>query len=180
MGIMFYSSFHGIMGDGRDIRKGVCGIRGYGLMMGDDGNGNGDKWRWELGEDGEFKVKELTRLVEERISHVENGGHEIIWNKLVAKKIHVFVWWALKGVNVPTVLSRVWEMVIRTSSYFIWKEQNARVFGKKASSTNKIIQDVQLKSFEWIVKRSNKYKEIDWQQWLWEPYKIRLKAADVR
>ena len=64
--------------------------------------------------------------------------------------------------------------VIWTSGYTIWKERNARVFGKKVTSTNRIVQDIQLKSFEWIVRRSNKYKALDWQQWLREPLKIRL------
>ncbi|GJX47851.1 hypothetical protein Tco_0273041 [Tanacetum coccineum] len=78
MGIEFYSSFRGILSDGRDIRRGACWIRGYGSMMSGDGNENGDKWRWELDEDGEFTIKELTRLVEDKILHVENGGHETI------------------------------------------------------------------------------------------------------
>lgn len=91
-----------------------------------------------------------------------------VWEK-------IFDWWKVSvnafsiddffssngGVNVPNFLSRVWQAVIWTSSYFIWKERNAGVFGKKPSITNKIVQDIQLKSFEWIVRISNKYKEID-------------------
>ncbi|GJX96018.1 ribonuclease H-like domain-containing protein [Tanacetum coccineum] len=56
-----------------------------------------DKWRWELVEDGEFKVKALTRLVEEKILQVENRDQETIWNKLVPKKVNIFIWRALKG-----------------------------------------------------------------------------------
>ena len=73
------------------------------------------------------------------------------------------------NVNVPTSLSYIWQAVIWTSGYYIWKERNARVFGNKVSSVNKIFQDIQLKSFEWIVRRSKKYKAIDWQQWLRDP-----------
>ena len=79
-----------------------------------------------------------------------------------------------RNVNVPINFSRVWQAVIWTSGYFIWKERNARVFGKKTTSTNKIVQDIQLKSYEWIIRRSNKYKETDWQQWLFDPIKCRL------
>ncbi|GJV18591.1 reverse transcriptase domain, reverse transcriptase zinc-binding domain protein [Tanacetum coccineum] len=56
-----------------------------------------DNWRWLLGEDGEFTVKELARLVEEKTLHVENGGHETFWNRLVPKKVNIFAWRAIKG-----------------------------------------------------------------------------------
>ncbi|GJY27531.1 reverse transcriptase domain, reverse transcriptase zinc-binding domain protein, partial [Tanacetum coccineum] len=49
------------------------------------------QWRWRLGEDGEFMVKELTRLIEEKTLHVESGGHETLWNNLVPKKVNIFV-----------------------------------------------------------------------------------------
>ncbi|GKE07191.1 RNA-directed DNA polymerase, eukaryota, reverse transcriptase zinc-binding domain protein [Tanacetum coccineum] len=41
------------------------------------------RWRWRLGDDGEFTVKVLARLIEE--------------NNLVPKKVNIFVWRALKG-----------------------------------------------------------------------------------
>ncbi|GJT91240.1 hypothetical protein Tco_1080085 [Tanacetum coccineum] len=50
-----------------------------------------DKWRWILGEDGKFTIKELARLVEEKILRVESGGQETLWNKLVPKKVNIFV-----------------------------------------------------------------------------------------
>ncbi|GJY70994.1 RNA-directed DNA polymerase, eukaryota, reverse transcriptase zinc-binding domain protein [Tanacetum coccineum] len=195
-----------------------------------------DRWKWLLSKDGEFTVKELSRLIEEKILVSDNGGREMIWNKLVPKKVNIFVWRALRGrlpvcveldrrgvdldsvlcpscnnimetcshslitcdlamgvwdkifswwkavcvnafsldeffslngnVNVPTYFSRVWQAVIWSTGYFIWKERNACVFGNKISSTNKIVQDIQLRSYEWIVRRSNKYKDIDWQRWL--------------
>ncbi|GJY96661.1 reverse transcriptase domain, reverse transcriptase zinc-binding domain protein [Tanacetum coccineum] len=176
-----------------------------------------DKWRWTLGEDRKFTVKDLSRLVEEKIIHADSGGQETLWNKLVPKKVNIFVWRALKGrlpvrveldrigidldsvlcpscnnkvetcahclttcglamsvwekifnwwkvrdvnvfsideffasngnVNVPTFLSRVWQVVV-WSRYFISKARNVRVFGQKVSSTNKIVQDIQLKSYE--------------------------------
>ncbi|GKF86784.1 hypothetical protein Tco_0254611, partial [Tanacetum coccineum] len=40
-----------------------------------------DRWRWELHESGEFTVKELTKMVEEKILEVNNGGGAMIWNK---------------------------------------------------------------------------------------------------
>ncbi|GJV12668.1 reverse transcriptase domain, reverse transcriptase zinc-binding domain protein [Tanacetum coccineum] len=250
MGIEFSSSCVGELGDGRDIRN----IRGRVSRELDElvrvvqnvtiHSNYKDRWRWSLGEDGEFTVKELARLVEEKILHRDGGGQETLWNNLVPKKVNIFVWRALKGrlpvrveldrrgidldsvlcpscndvvetcahclvtcdlarniwervfswwkvgcanafsideffssnggVNMPSYLSRVGQVVIWSTGYFIWKERNARVFGNKVSSTNKIVQDIQLKSFEWIVRRSIKYKGIDWQQWLMEPLKVRL------
>nr|GEZ69574.1 putative ribonuclease H protein At1g65750 family [Tanacetum cinerariifolium] len=35
------------------------------------------------------------------------------------------------NINVPTFLSCVWQAVIWSTGYFIWKERNARVFGNK-------------------------------------------------
>ncbi|GJV29789.1 RNA-directed DNA polymerase, eukaryota, reverse transcriptase zinc-binding domain protein [Tanacetum coccineum] len=56
-----------------------------------------DKWRWTLSEDGEFAVKELTKLIEEKVLRMESGGRETLWNTLVPKKVNVFVWRALRG-----------------------------------------------------------------------------------
>ena len=63
-----------------------------------------------------------------------------------------------------------------TSGYYIWKERNDRVFKGKVSSTNKIVQDIQLKSYEWIVRRSTKKIDLEWQQWLFDPGKCRVKS----
>ncbi|GJX49792.1 RNA-directed DNA polymerase, eukaryota, reverse transcriptase zinc-binding domain protein [Tanacetum coccineum] len=212
-----------------------------GVRLGIDG--------WKLSEDGDFKVKELSRLIEDKILQVENDAQETLWNKLVPKKVNVFVWRALKGrlpvrveldrrgidldsvlcaccndsvescthclvtcdlamsvwikifnwwkmgtisvftidelfsrngdINIPASLASVWQAVIWTSGYFIWKERNNRVFCKKVSSANNIVQDIQLKSFEWIVRRSKKYKGIDWQQWLWDPRNIRFSGSAI-
>ncbi|GJW47185.1 hypothetical protein Tco_0078831 [Tanacetum coccineum] len=81
---------------------------------------------------------------------------------------------SLGNVNVPVAFARVWQAVVWTTRYFIWRERNARVFGNKVTSRNKIVQDIQLKSFECIVRRSNKLKEIDWQQWIYDPLRCRL------
>ncbi|GKA96589.1 hypothetical protein Tco_0818684 [Tanacetum coccineum] len=74
-----------------------------------------------------------------------------------------------RNASIPSHSSRLWQAVLWTSGYFIWKERNARVFKGKASSLNKIVQDIQLKSFEWIVRRSGKKSEMNWQHWLFDP-----------
>ncbi|GJX98461.1 RNA-directed DNA polymerase, eukaryota, reverse transcriptase zinc-binding domain protein [Tanacetum coccineum] len=236
LGVEFTSLFVGMVRDGRDIRKKEISVVERGEWV-----DNRDRWKWSLSEDGEFTVKELSRLIEEKILVSDNGGQEMVWNKLVPKKVNIFVWRALRGrlpvrveldrrgvdldsvlcpscnnivetcshslitcdlamgvwdkifswwkavcvnafsldeffssngnVNVPTYFSRVCQAVIWSIGYFIWKERNTYVFGNKISTTNKIVQDIQLRSYEWIVRRSNKYKDIDWQRWLRDPTK---------
>ncbi|GJZ76660.1 reverse transcriptase domain, reverse transcriptase zinc-binding domain protein [Tanacetum coccineum] len=56
-----------------------------------------DQWRWSLGGDGDFKVKDLSSIIEEKILPSESGGQETLWNKLVPKKISIFMWRALRG-----------------------------------------------------------------------------------
>ena len=56
-----------------------------------------DQWRWMLQESGDFTVKALTRLVEEKLLRVENGNQETLWNNWLPKKVNIFVWRALKG-----------------------------------------------------------------------------------
>ena len=46
-----------------------------------------DRWRWTLFDDGEFKVKDLSRMIEEKILHVESGAQETLLNKLVPKRL---------------------------------------------------------------------------------------------
>ncbi|GKB51502.1 RNA-directed DNA polymerase, eukaryota, reverse transcriptase zinc-binding domain protein [Tanacetum coccineum] len=56
-----------------------------------------DRWRWTLQENGDFTVRDLTKLVEEKTISVGSGGEATIWNKWVSKKVNIFVWRALKG-----------------------------------------------------------------------------------
>ncbi|GJT19919.1 RNA-directed DNA polymerase, eukaryota, reverse transcriptase zinc-binding domain protein [Tanacetum coccineum] len=79
-------------------------------------NDRRDIWRWKLNKEGGFVVKELTRILEERILDAENAGEDTIWLKLVPNKVNIFVWKALKrrlpvreeldnrGVDLDTVL----------------------------------------------------------------------------
>nr|GEY41776.1 RNA-directed DNA polymerase, eukaryota, reverse transcriptase zinc-binding domain protein [Tanacetum cinerariifolium] len=50
-----------------------------------------DRWKWVIEEDGKFTVKELSRLIKEKVLVSDNGGHETLWNKLVHKKVNIFV-----------------------------------------------------------------------------------------
>ncbi|GJX47208.1 UDP-glycosyltransferase 89B2-like protein [Tanacetum coccineum] len=55
---------------------------------------------------------------------------------------------SFENVNIPVGISSLWQAVIWTTVYFIWKEMIDRGFGKNVSSTNRIMQDIQLKCYE--------------------------------
>nr|GEY71101.1 reverse transcriptase domain, reverse transcriptase zinc-binding domain protein [Tanacetum cinerariifolium] len=117
-GIEFSLSCIGVLGDGRDIRfkgsvwdKGswvdsvwcwewdwVRSIRGrvsreyvelIGVVQNFEVDSNcRDKWRWILGEDGEFSIRELASLIEKK--------EKSVWSK-------VLNWWKVGDVNVFTI-----------------------------------------------------------------------------
>nr|GEZ09993.1 putative ribonuclease H protein At1g65750 family [Tanacetum cinerariifolium] len=194
-------------------------------------------------DDGKFMVKTLTKMVEEKTLNEENAEDETRWNRLVPKKVNIFVWRAIigklpvrvgldkRGIDLDTILcpccgdivescdhslilcnmamsvwekilnwwklgmvdaftirdmfshdggdnfhnySRMlWQVVTWSTGYFIWKERNTHVFKGKVSSVNKIVQDIKLKSFEWISRRTRK-KPFEWQLWLFDPGKCIL------
>ncbi|GJV86471.1 reverse transcriptase domain, reverse transcriptase zinc-binding domain protein [Tanacetum coccineum] len=98
------------------------------------------------------------------------------WGKL--RNVNTFsigeIFTANRNVVIPRYSSHLWQAVIWTSIYFIWNIRNELVFNRKVSSVTKIVQDIQLKSFEWITKRMRNSSEIDWNQWIREPLKYRL------
>nr|GEV41033.1 RNA-directed DNA polymerase, eukaryota, reverse transcriptase zinc-binding domain protein [Tanacetum cinerariifolium] len=89
----------------------------------------GDKWGWLLGKDGEFTVKELARLIEDKVLHVEGRGQETLWNNLVPKKVNIFMWRALRGrlpvrveldkseIDLDSVLCPCCNNMVETSTY---------------------------------------------------------------
>ncbi|GJZ44549.1 integrase, catalytic region, zinc finger, CCHC-type containing protein, partial [Tanacetum coccineum] len=92
VGIEFSSSCIEVLGDGGDIR--------FWFDRWVDNRRLCDRFPRSirtLGGDGEFVVKELARLIEEKVLRVENGVHETLWNNLVPKKVNVFMWRALRG-----------------------------------------------------------------------------------
>ncbi|GJY92130.1 glutathione S-transferase T3-like protein [Tanacetum coccineum] len=56
-----------------------------------------DSWRWNLIEDGNFKIKDLAFMVDDICLHVGNTTQETLWNKLAPKKVNVFIWRVLHG-----------------------------------------------------------------------------------
>ena len=56
--------------------------------------------RW-LGADGEFALKELKAMIEDKLVAASNDGLETIWSKKVPKKIPIMIWRVKLG-RIPT------------------------------------------------------------------------------
>ncbi|GJR91336.1 hypothetical protein Tco_0215347 [Tanacetum coccineum] len=124
LGVKFSSSCIGVVGDGRDIRfwidrwvdnQRLCdrfprlyhldrrkdvSVMDRGVWITIDGCGNGIGLEVVISNNCkdrcDFKVKDLSSLIEEKILLSDGGGHEMLWNKLVPKKVNIFVWRALR------------------------------------------------------------------------------------
>ncbi|XP_071718581.1 uncharacterized protein [Rutidosis leptorrhynchoides] len=81
-----------------------------------------------------------------------------IWNRILQ-------WWKLNNLRIanlkelskcsnPSLKSHsglaLWQAVVWTTCYFIWKNRNDFVFGNAKLSCPKIVSDIQSKTFEWI------------------------------
>ncbi|GKA73737.1 RNA-directed DNA polymerase, eukaryota, reverse transcriptase zinc-binding domain protein [Tanacetum coccineum] len=98
LGLKFTLTCRGKLVDARDIMfwldRWVDGRRlcdRFSRLFHLDGGKEGsvpDKGKW---------VKDLSRLIEEKILQEDSGAQETLWNKLMPKKVNIFVWRALKG-----------------------------------------------------------------------------------
>ncbi|GKD62141.1 RNA-directed DNA polymerase, eukaryota, reverse transcriptase zinc-binding domain protein [Tanacetum coccineum] len=85
-----------------------------------------DTWKWSLAENGVFSIRVLSGLVDEK--NLDNGGNgkTTLLNKIVPKKINVFVWRALrerlpvrldldkKGIDFPNILCPMCDQTVET------------------------------------------------------------------
>ncbi|XP_071727328.1 uncharacterized protein [Rutidosis leptorrhynchoides] len=96
----------------------------------------------------------------------------------------IFKWWNLdmvifsdtrelaSGSNAKIKTStgyQIWQAVVWTTTYFIWKNRNDHVFNKSRSCIAKIVSEIQSKSFEWISSRLSN-GNLDWLNWLTIPW----------
>ncbi|XP_071718352.1 uncharacterized protein [Rutidosis leptorrhynchoides] len=103
----------------------------------------------------------------------------------IAKEIwdRIFRWWNLSSPvlsNIEDVCqerdnsglsSKIWQGVKWVGCYLIWQNRNNLIFRGKVGNGPTILNEVQVKSFEWISKRSRK-SHIDWNRWLLNPKDI--------
>ncbi|XP_071714547.1 uncharacterized protein [Rutidosis leptorrhynchoides] len=66
---------------------------------------------------------------------------------------------------------KVWQAVEWTCGYLIWKNMNQKVFKNVCWTPPVALNEIQVKSYEWISKRCKTVK-IDWHNWLINPQKF--------
>ncbi|XP_071719423.1 uncharacterized protein [Rutidosis leptorrhynchoides] len=57
---------------------------------------------------------------------------------------------------------------IEWTCYTIWRNRNLAIFQKKKGNCPMTLNEIQVKSFEWIARRL-KASSLDWNQWLLNP-----------
>lgn len=108
----------------------------------------------------------------------------------------IFAWWGMGSVNVFTVRDlfehtgglvvdkvsrKLWNAVLRVAGYLIWKRRNDRVFRGITVNILRLFQDIQLKSYEWINRRSKSIR-FEWEKWIARPQScgsVQHGAADI-
>ncbi|XP_071718176.1 uncharacterized protein [Rutidosis leptorrhynchoides] len=60
---------------------------------------------------------------------------------------------------------KIWQAVQWKCGYLIWKDRNQKVFKNKCWNPPVALDEIQIKSFEWIARRC-KTKAFDWHTWL--------------
>ncbi|XP_071699505.1 uncharacterized protein [Rutidosis leptorrhynchoides] len=72
------------------------------------------------------------------------------------------------GVSMSPFGKKIWQAIEWISAYYIWKNRNNRVFRGNTWSVAVTLNEIQVKSFEWISVR-NRGKKFDWYTWLSNP-----------
>ncbi|XP_071713177.1 uncharacterized protein [Rutidosis leptorrhynchoides] len=73
--------------------------------------------------------------------------------------------------NISGHRKRIWQAIEWVTGYSIWKNRNSKVFRNAAWASSKVINEIQVKSYEWIRNRS-KDSMCEWLQWLTSPFSV--------
>ncbi|GKB99238.1 hypothetical protein Tco_0985375 [Tanacetum coccineum] len=101
---------------------------------------------WLLDDNDIFSIKALMKLVEEKCIDVGNNIGETMWNKLVPKKVNIFMWRVGRDVRynrngvIRSKYKPLWQAEVWTTRYYIGRNRNCRVFGKKVATTNQKVE----------------------------------------
>ncbi|GKB83760.1 hypothetical protein Tco_0950655 [Tanacetum coccineum] len=105
----------------------------------------------------------------------------------------IFAWWGIGPVDrfatgeilkhrggfvVNSEMKDLWQAVLWVTGYYIWKNRNAKVFKNKCDSALRVFLEVQLRSFEWISRRSKK-RNFRWEKWIKRPYNCGSDMVDA-
>ncbi|XP_071694630.1 uncharacterized protein [Rutidosis leptorrhynchoides] len=126
---------------------------------------------------------------------IESINHALVACKSAASLWEkVRLWWGIDNLQITSYSdlalcssphirdnlgSQIWQAVIWVTTYYIWKNRNALVFGNNASSIPCLFSDIQSKSYEWINCRG-KNIELEWLTWISNPKScsFNLKSKD--
>lgn len=78
--------------------------------------------------------------------------------------------------STPNCNKELWHVVVWASCYFIWNNRNDRVFSTKLCGGNKIFQEIQMRTFEWVTRRSKK-GTLQWDMWVLNPNKCQFSVS---
>ncbi|XP_071695612.1 uncharacterized protein [Rutidosis leptorrhynchoides] len=115
---------------------------------------------------------------------IETVGHSLLLCKKVEEIwVKIFAWWGVSSSlwhSLSEMLQTgaiqqnldsgalIWQAVIWISCYLIWKNRNQVVFNNKGWCTPNALNEIQIKSFEWVAKRI-KGRTLDWHNWFHNP-----------
>ncbi|GKC29022.1 RNA-directed DNA polymerase, eukaryota [Tanacetum coccineum] len=95
-----------------------------------------DRWFWSLVGTGEFSVKSVRNLVDDTLLHLDSSLTR--WIKMIPIKVNVFVWrvrmdklptrlnLSLRGVDIPSILCPVCDVVVESTSHILFSCPLAR------------------------------------------------------
>ena len=122
-------------------------------------------------------------------SQCETVEHRLLFCEKVMKVWeNIFQWWGLRlndsftindiilhtgNSNMSKDSKMLWSSVVWVTAYMVWKDRNNKVFKGKSENIEKLVQEIQVRSFEWINRRSKK-GEFSWDQWLHSPNMCKL------
>ncbi|XP_071695542.1 uncharacterized protein [Rutidosis leptorrhynchoides] len=115
---------------------------------------------------------------------LESVDHTLIFCKYALDVWdRIYKWWNLgnfssfsineiNGISNSNTMSpfgkKLWQAVSWVCPYLIWKQQNDKVFRGKLWTTLVALDEIQIKSFEWISSRA-KVRKLEWLTWLSNP-----------
>ncbi|XP_071739199.1 uncharacterized protein [Rutidosis leptorrhynchoides] len=124
-------------------------------------------------------------LCDDTLESVEHTLFSCVHAKVVWEK--VYNWWgnltSLGGFDdafdgkfntqASILGAKIWQAVQWTTGYLIWKNRNQKVFKNSSWSPPMALNEIQVKSYDWVAKRC-KSKKIEWHDWLNNPISVIL------
>ncbi|XP_071714452.1 uncharacterized protein [Rutidosis leptorrhynchoides] len=141
-------------------------------------NNQNDSWKWNLSNNGIDLDTLRCQVCDEGLETVKHTLHQCKFAQEVWTR--VLKWWGVSSQTIPSLEdllegksdparqdrpSLLWQAITWSSIYLIWKYRNHAIFRKKKGLGPMALNEIQIKSYQWISNRSSKIA-LDWNQWL--------------